>query len=111
MPCDTRLSGTEREELSRQPATGASGRAMARQRGRAPSPLSRELRRTGRRRLGSRRAPYRALPAQRLATRVGRRRRRPRTLVVNPRLRAYVVAGLAQRWSPVRCQAPRDRQC
>src|SRR3989338_1317731 len=100
MRCYTRLSGTEREEISRQLAAGASGRAMARQLGRAPSTIARELRRTGRRRLCYRRDQYRALPAQRLAGRVGRRRRRPRLLVRNRRLRAYVVAGLAQRWSP-----------
>ena len=100
MPGYTRLSGAEREEISRQLAAGASGRAMARQLGRHPSTISRELRRTGRRRLCYRRDQYRALPAQRLAVRIGRRRRRPRTLVLNRRLRAYVVAGLAQCWSP-----------
>lgn len=100
MPCYMRLSAAEREEISRQLAAGASVRAMARQLSRAPSTISRELRRTGHRRLRYRRGHYRALPAQRLAMRVGHRRRRRRTLVVNRRLRAYVVAGLAQRWSP-----------
>ena len=100
MPWYTRLSGSEREEISRQLAAGVSGRMIARQLGRAPSTISRELRRTGRRRLGYRRDQYRALPAQRLAVRVGRHRRRPRTLLVHARLRAYVLAGLAQRWSP-----------
>jgi IS30 family transposase len=97
MRCYTRLSGTEREEISRQLAAGASGRAIARQLDRAPSTVARELHRTGRRRLRTRRHQYRALPAHRLAVRLGRRRRRPRMLIVNPRLRAYVVAGLAQR--------------
>jgi len=96
----TRLTAAEREEISRHLAAGVRLRAMARQLGRAPSTVSRELRRTGHRRLPYRRRHYRALPAQRLATRLGRRRRRPRRLVVNRRLRAAVVAGLAQRWSP-----------
>ena len=96
----TRLSAADREEISRAVATGASIRAIARQVGRAPSTISRELRRTGHRRLRTRRCHYRALPAQRLAVRLGRRRRRSRTLVRNRRLRAYVVAGLARRWSP-----------
>ena len=96
----TRLSAADREEISRAVAMGASIRAIARQGDRAPSTISRELRRTGHRRLRTRRRHYRALPAQRLAVRLGRRRRRPRTLVMNRRLRAYVVAGLARRWSP-----------
>jgi len=100
MPCYTRVSGAEREEISRQLATGASGCAIARQLGRAPSTISRELRRTGRRRLCYRRVQYRALPAHRLAVRVGRCRRRPRKLAAHAPLRAYVVARLAQRWSP-----------
>ena len=96
----TRLSAADREEISRAVATGASIQAIARQMGRAPSTISRELRRTGHRRLRTRRCHYRALSAQRLAVRLGRRRRRPRTLAMNRRLRAYVVAGLARRWSP-----------
>ena len=100
MRCYTRLSGPEREEISRQLAAGASGRAMAQHLRRAPSTISRELRRTGRLRLCYRRHQYRALPAHRLAVRVGRRRRRPRKLAANTPLRAYVVARLAQRWSP-----------
>jgi len=100
MRCYTRLSGAEREEISRQLAAGASGRAIARQLGRAPSTISRELARTGHVRLRYRRHHYRAWPAQRLAVRLGQRRWRPRTLVINQRLRTYVIAGLAQRWSP-----------
>lgn len=100
MRCYTRLTCTEREEISRYVAAGASLRAIARQLGRAPSTVSRELHRTGHVRLRYRRHHYRAWPAQRLATRVGRQRRRPRALVVNRRLRAEVLAGLAQRWSP-----------
>ncbi len=43
MRCYTRVSGTEREEISRHLAAGASGRAIARQLGRSPSTISREL--------------------------------------------------------------------
>lgn len=100
MRCYTRLSSAEREEISRSVAAGASGRAIARQLDRSPSTISRELRRTGHRRLRYRRRHYRALPAQRLAIRWGRYRRRPRRLLANARLRAYVLAGLARRWSP-----------
>ena len=96
----TRLSAADREEISRHVAAGAGVRAMARNLGRAPSTVSRELARTGHVRLRYRRRHYRALPAHRLAVRVGRRRRRPRKLVVHARLRAAVIAGLAQRWSP-----------
>ena len=96
----TRLTVGEREEISRYLAAGVSGRAVARHLGRAPSTLSRELCRTGRLRLRYRRHQYRALPAHRLAIHAGRRRRRPRTLSAHARLRAYVVAGLARRWSP-----------
>ena len=77
----TRLTGAEREEISRYVAAGAGVRAMAWDLRRAPSTVSRELARTGR--LRYRRRHYRALPAQRLAVRLGRRRRRPRTLVLN----------------------------
>lgn len=96
----TRLTCVEREEISRQLAARASVRAIARHLGRAPSTISRELRRTGRVRLRYRRHQYRALPAQQWAVRVGRHRRRPRRLATNDRLWAYVVAGLARRWSP-----------
>ncbi len=41
MRCYTRLSCTEREEISRQLAVGASGHAIARQLGRAPSTIAR----------------------------------------------------------------------
>ena len=90
-----RFSLMEREELSRQLATGTSLRAIARTLGRAPSSLSRELRRT---RLS--RATYRAVPAHRRAVRLARVPRRVRKLMANPRLRQVVLALLAQRWAP-----------
>ena len=100
MPGYTRLTFDEREEISRQLAAGAGGRAIARHLGRAPSTISRELHRTGRLRLRYRRHRYRAWSAHRLAVRMGRQRQRPRTLTAYAPLRAYVVAGLARRWSP-----------
>lgn len=100
MPSYTRLTCAEREEISRHLAASASVRAIARHLGRAPSTISRELRRTGRLRLRYRRHQYRAIPAQQGSVRLGRQRRRPRMLMANARLRAAVYAGLAQRWSP-----------
>ena len=55
------LSRAEREEISRGVAAGASVRALARQLGRAPSTVSRELTRNGGR------SVYRAEPADRAA--------------------------------------------
>ncbi|MBI3323712.1 MAG: IS30 family transposase [Candidatus Omnitrophica bacterium] len=96
----TRLTFAEREEISRQLAAGASGRAIARQLGRSPSSIARELQRTGKRRLRTRRRRYRAGPAQRLATQAGAQRRWRRRLLICARLQAAVHARLAQRWSP-----------
>lgn len=96
----TRLTLTDREEISRQVAAGLGVRAIARQLGRVPSTISRELHRTGWVRLRTRQRHYRALPAHGLAVWLGRRRSPPRKLVANVRLRGAVVAGLAQRWSP-----------
>lgn len=86
---------TEREELSRLLARGASLRASAKLLGRAPSSLSRELGRNG-----TLPATYRAVAAQRRATRLAQQPRRVRKLVASPRLRQMVLALLAQRWSP-----------
>ena len=96
----TRLSFAEREEISRQLAAGASGRAIAQQLGRSPSTISRELRRTGKRRWRTRRRRYRAGPAHRVATQAGSQRRWRRKLLTHAPLQAYVHARLAQRWSP-----------
>src|SRR3989338_4854808 len=96
----TRLTCAEREEISRLVAAGASLRAIARQISRAPSTISRELHRTGKRRLRTRRHRYRALPAHQLAASASQARRRPRRLMTHAALRAYVHRCLAQRWSP-----------
>ena len=105
----TRLTLAEREEISRHVAVGVSVRAMARQLGRAPSTISRELHRAT---LTPR--TYRAAAAHREATTATHTPRRPRKLAVNRRLQAYVHAQLAQRWSPepmakrLRTEAPED---
>ena len=88
----TRLTLAEREEISRSVAAGDGVRAMARQLGRAPSTIGRELRRAERTR-----STYRATRGQHGARRTAQR---PRKLVTNPRLQAAVHAQLAQRWSP-----------
>jgi len=91
----------EREEISRQLAAGASGRAIARQLGRHPSTIARELRRTGKRRLRTRRHRYRAGPAHHEAAQAGPARRQGhRRLLRCAPLQATVQARLRQRWSP-----------
>src|ERR1017187_8495644 len=91
------LSFTEREEIAVLLAGGSGVREIARQLGRAPSTVSRELQRNAAIRTG--RPEYRASTAQRHAD---RRARRPKSakLAVNPELRRYVqdrLAGEVQR--------------
>ena len=88
-----RLGLAEREEISRGIARGESFAAIARPLGRVTSTVSREVERNGGR------GRYRAVAAQR-QTRWRCRRPRGRKLNHNRRLRAFVVSGLAQRWSP-----------
>ena len=92
MPSYTRLTLAEREEISRELAAGKRLRAIARQLGRAPSTIGRELRRAERTR-----STYRATRGQHVARRAAQR---PRKLVTHTRLQAYVHAQLTQRWSP-----------
>jgi transposase, IS30 family len=89
-----RLRGAEREEVSRGLRAGESVRGIARRLGRAPSTVSREIRRNGGR------VEYRAWNAQ-AAARVRERRPRPTRLARSPRLRAEVERMLLLRWSPV----------
>ena len=96
----TRLTLAEREEISRHVAAGTSLRAVARQLGRSPSTISRELHRSGRRRLRYRRRRYRAVGAHALAIWWSRLHGSSRKLEANLRLQASVHAHLAQRWSP-----------
>lgn len=87
------LSWSEREEISRGLEARRSIRQIACSLGRAPSSLSREIRRHG--------GPqaYRALRAERGAWRRARRPK-PGKLASHPRLRAVVMRKLQQRWSP-----------
>jgi IS30 family transposase len=86
------LSFREREEIAVLKAQGAGVRQIARELGRAPSTISRELRRNAATRGGK--LDYRASVAQWKAELVARR---PKTakLVANPQLREYVQQRLA----------------
>jgi IS30 family transposase len=90
---ERQLRLTEREEISRQLACGASLRAVARQLGRAPSTVSREVRRHGGRQA------YRASAAETQAWAWGCRPKRCK-LAEHPRLRQVVAHKLSLRWSP-----------
>jgi transposase, IS30 family len=96
-PSGRYLSLREREEIAVLRGR-VSGREIARRLDRAPSTISRELRRNG---SGTRSQNYRASMAQ---TQAERRARRPKTpkLVAHPPLGAYVQDNLAgkQHWSP-----------
>ena len=83
----------EREEISRGIASGATMREIARALRRAPSSISRELRRNGGR------EGYRACRAEQLAWHRGRRPK-PYRLACNVGLRELVQQKLQQRWSP-----------
>ena len=87
------LRAAEREEISRGIAHGESGRSIARRLGRAPSTISREIRRHG--------GPmaYRASVAEAAAWRRAGRPKRCR-LAQHGRLRRVVAARLRQDWSP-----------
>ena len=87
------LSLSEREEISRGLAGGESVRTIARRLGRAPSTVSREIRRHG----GTHQ--YRALEADATAWRWATRPK-PCRLAAQPRLRAVVAAKLRAEWSP-----------
>jgi IS30 family transposase len=91
------LSFTEREEIAVLLAGGCGVREIARQLGRAPSTISRELQRNAA--IGRGRVEYRASTAHRHAERRARRPK-PAKLAVNPELRAYVqgrLSGAVQR--------------
>ena len=97
------LSFAEREEIAVLLARGCGVREIARQLGRAPSTISRELQRNAALRTG--RPEYRASTAQ---THADRRARRPKPakLAVNPELRS-LCAGPARR----SCAAARRERC
>ena len=87
------LSLADREEISRGLVAGDSVRALARQLRRAPSTISREIRRHG----GA--GAYRASEADRAAWVRAQRPKRCR-LAVNGRLRRIVARQLCRDWSP-----------
>jgi len=87
------ITASEREEISRGLVRGDSVRGLARRLRRAPSTISREIRRHGGR------ATYRAQRADWRAWRRGRRPKSPR-LATHARLRRLVARKLACRWSP-----------
>ena len=90
-PCT--LSSTDREEISRALAAGASLRAIARALRRAPSTISREVQRHGGR------ARYRAAQADARAWRAACRPK-PCRLASRPRLCRLVAEKLAAKWAP-----------
>ena len=102
------LTVSEREEISRGLATGASFCKLARLLGRAPSTICREVARNGGR------GRYRAASAE---ARVSQHALRPKPclLAVNPVLQAIVAARLQARWSPqqisgsLKAEYPGDR--
>jgi len=87
------LTLAEREEISRGLVAGQTVRAIACALGRAPSTISREIRRNG----GQRR--YRAVLADKRAWKQALRPK-PCKLVLNGRLRQAVVFKLKRDWSP-----------
>jgi IS30 family transposase len=87
------LSLADREEISRGVAAGVSLRSVARSLGRAPSTISRELRRNG----GQRR--YRAAAADKRAWDRALRPK-PCKLAMHEELRQLVAARLEDNWSP-----------
>jgi IS30 family transposase len=99
------LSLSEREEIAVGLAAGLTVREIARQIGRAPSTVSREIRLNGPDRPGR---PYRAVAAQQAAE-ARARRPKPRKLEHEP-LRQQVQAGLAKKWSPEEIAARLTRQ-
>jgi IS30 family transposase len=100
------LSFAEREEIALLRAGGCGVREIARQLGRSPSTISRELRRNAATRSGG--LEYRASTAQWHADRRGRRPK-PAKLAVNVELRQYVqdrLAGAVQRPGGVAVAGP-----
>ncbi len=89
------LSVDERTQIADLHRQGASVREIARQLGRSPSTISRELRRNAHPRSGE----YRPWAAQRRAV-VRRARPKIGKIAANGQLRAAVAEGLGKRWSP-----------
>ena len=93
-----RLSGREREEISRGLAAGRSQAEIAGELNRHPATISREVGRNAGRR---NRSEYRAFSAGRRATASASSRRRGKSrLAREANLRRYVLVGLQREWSP-----------
>jgi len=90
-----RITITEREEISRQIASGYSIRVIARNLDRSPSTISREINRCV-----VDRKYYRAIFAQGRWNKKRRQLRKNRKLITNTRLRKIVLNYLRQKWSP-----------
>ena len=90
-----RLSPSEREELALQLALGLSLRLIAKSLGRAPSTLSREIKRTS-----VCRSKYRMLEAQSQSDVNSHTQRKKRKLESNIRLRTFVLEYLNDYWAP-----------
>ena len=88
------LDLAQRERIHDLRVSGASIRSIARELGRAPSTISREISRNAHSKVG-----YLPYAAQRSAT-VRRQRPKERKLLVDGPLRDYVSHRLAKRWSP-----------
>ena len=95
MPQYTRLTVIEREEISRQIASGYSLRKIAKNLNRAPSSMSREINRSV---VDSK--YYRAVFAQGRANKLRHKLRGNRKLDNNIPLREFVLYYLAKNWSP-----------
>lgn len=90
-----RLNFDEREEISRQLASGLSLRAIAKELNRSPSTILREIKRTCKSI-----KIYRAIKAQRYAKWMKRITRKQPKINVNQQLRHYVFESLENRWTP-----------
>jgi IS30 family transposase len=108
-PSGRYLSFAEREEIAILRACGARVREIARQLGRSPSTISRELRRNAATRSGG--FEYRATTAQWHAD-LRARRPKPAKLAVNAELRGYVqdrLSGILQRPGGIAVDGPEVR--
>ena len=91
-----RISFFEREEISRQIASGQSLRAIAYSLNRATSSVSREIRQSQ----VTERKYYRAIFAQQQSNKARHKVRKNRKLANNALLRKFVLFHLAKNWSP-----------
>ena len=91
-----RISFFEREEISRQVASGYSLRTIATILSRSPSSISREIRQSGVVELKY----YRAIFAQQHSNKTRHKLRKNRKLANNALLRKFVLSHLTRNWSP-----------